>query len=484
MVCASREKSAKIAGGFVLLSVASLLSAWRTCRARPLGIGDFRVWLACHELEGRRCVIHRNRDRSPSYGAVELAKLLGVTRRRARASVRRLEAAGLIEWSDSAVGFVDPRIEMADLDDTIGRGRGSVAIPRRLLRLLAGGARPAVIATALGVLLRCLSRRKGGWDGRGRVKASWIASVFDVDQRGVKQARKELVALGWIRAEPDGQRAMNRWGGAYRIDLAWEPPAIVRAELLPTANPDGPDGRSLPPLPSDDRPEIATPSVNLEPLPERAKNQEPAERGPAGFSIEGQGGEDSASTTQLDRPPIMLIAAQASPELGSRPADRPAPTLDDVRLEDLKDTGRLLDLHRQAVAKGLVTSSEADRLRFVEAAEHALAIGKANPAGLFSWLVRGRCWRHITADAEDRTRRRLKVHDLGTSALPSGLRTVFSMSRPIDSGLSGDARIVREVRATCIRAGVFRDPWPAFFGRNPTWTQERWEAAMVELGLD
>ena len=59
----------------------------------------------------------------------------------------------------------------------------------------------------------------------------------------------------------------------------------------------------------------------------------------------------------------------------------PAPTLNDVRVEDLKDTGRLLRLHAQAVARGLVGSSEADRLRFVGAAEHALALGTGNPCG-------------------------------------------------------------------------------------------------------
>ena len=58
----------------------------------------------------------------------------------------------------------------------------------------------------------------------------------------------------------------------------------------------------------------------------------------------------------------------------------PAPTLDDVRVEDLKDTGRLLGLLDQAVARGLSSPSEADRLRFVAAAEHAPAVGSGNPA--------------------------------------------------------------------------------------------------------
>ena len=42
-------------------------------------------------------------------------------------------------------------------------------------RLLAGGARPALIATILGHLLRCLYLKGGKCSARGRVKASWIA---------------------------------------------------------------------------------------------------------------------------------------------------------------------------------------------------------------------------------------------------------------------------------------------------------------------
>jgi hypothetical protein len=458
MVCATPKMRttatatrSKIAGGFVLASLAALMTAWRACRLRPLGIGDFRTWLACHELEARRCLLHD--DRAPSYGYAELAKVLDVSERRARASVNRLVAAGLIQWSDSAIGFLVPRVEPAEgLEDTIGGGKGSVTIPRRILRFLANGSRPALIATVLGLLLRCLSRRKSGFDGRGRVKASWIARVFAVDLRRVKTARRELVALGWIESESSSQRAENRWGRAYRIDLAW-----ARVE---------PGGRSLPPPPARDSPAIATPSVDQEPLRERIQNQEPA-GGPTGFSISGQGKEDK---------PLA------------------APTLADIRLDDLRDTSRLLELHGQSLAKGLVGESEADRLRFVGAAEHALTVAKQNPPGLFAWLVRGGCWRYITQDDEDRAMRRLKLHDHGpprSSSQPARFPSAsssppasFSSSRPIEpGGLSDDARMVREIRGAMIRAGLFRDPWPAFSVRNPGWDRGRWDAALVELGL-
>ena len=434
MVRAEVSGPAGIAGGFVLVPVSWLMVAWRACRSAPLGIGDFRTLLACREMVARRCRV--GGGGAPSYGLEELARLLGVTERRARASSRRLEAAGLIAWSDSALGFPDPGVEPGDLEDTIGRGRGSVAIPRRMLRLLAGGARPALIAATIGVLLRCLGQRKGGFDGRGRVKASWIALAFDVDVRRVKAARKELVTLGWISLESDGQRAMNRWGRACRIDLAWD---RMKA-----------GGRSLPPSPAVKRPTIATPSVDPDPLPEREENQEPAGRWPAGVEVRGRG-------------------TQGKP--------LPAPTLDDVKPEDLRDAGRMLRLYSQAVARKLASPSEDGRLKFLAIAEHARAIGTVNPGGLFARLVRRGWWHFATIDDEDAARRRLRDHLHGRPEAAKGSRPSSSM------GSSGDARLVREVRAATIRAGIFRDPWPAFLARNPAWTRGRWEAALAELGL-
>jgi hypothetical protein len=501
MLCASIEKAGKIAGGFVLLNVAAIMTAWRACRARPLGIGDFRAWLACHELVARRCHVHRDRDRSPRYGVAELAKLTGTPEKRARASIRRLVVAGLLEWSGDAIGFPDQFtgvgkmvrevpaeaggsteklggkveqdhvLEDEDVVDCIGRGKGDLAIPRRILRFLVAGARPALIATTLGLLLRCLSRRKGGFDGRGRVKASWIARTFGISIPAVKVARRELIALGWIAAEDSDQWAMNRWGRAFRIDLGWEVPTMSSG---PDSIPPHPDPGSNP-IP----PDLQTPIPSR-----RNENQEPA-GGPSGFSIEDQSTERGPQGPRPPSQPGKGLAPKTPPPGPQSPGGPPpTPRLADVRPEDLKDTGRLLDLHRQAVAKGLVTASEADRLRFIGAAEHALAIA-TNPTALFAWLVLNGCWRYITGADEDSARRRLRVHDFGMprmSAQPSP--SVFSTSRPIEPGwLSEDARIVKTVREACIRAGVYRDPWPTFVARYPEWTRPRWDAAMAEFGL-
>jgi hypothetical protein len=495
-----------IAGGFVLVPVRPLLSTWGACQRDPLGVGDFRTWLACHEILARRCTLEEGR--SPTYGYSELSRLTGVSEKRARSSVNRLIGAGLLAWSDRALGFPGPgpgsASEAGDdtLADSIGGGEGSLAIPRRILRFLAGGARPALIATVLGILLRCLSRGRGGFKSRGRVKAAWVARVFDVDLRRVKAARKELIDLGWLVPEDSDQWAMNRWGATYHVDLAWGRAAVEDGPRLPP--PPAPGGRRLPP-----------PDSDPEPLREH-KNQEPDSGGPAGVQVrEGAGGRippptlRAPSTDPVVAAPVPSVARNLGPgrprpapvtdESGTSPpgagsrrpvsprpataadgaggAPLPPPNLDDVRVEDLKDTGRLIGLLDRAIARDLVGPSEADRLRFVAAAEHALASGKENPPGLFMYLVRGRRWRYLTQEDEDRANARIKRELRGEPPSRSGVGTGAAWGRPV---LSADALVVREVRAALIRAGTFRDPFAAFQRLNPDWTRERWDAAMRE----
>jgi hypothetical protein len=290
------------------------------------------------------------------------------------------------------------------VNDSIGRGRGSLAIPRRLLRFLAGGARPALIAAALGILLRCLSRRRDGFDGRGRVKASWIAGVFGVSIPAVKTARRELIALDWVESEAAEQWSLNRWGRAYRIDLNWEAP-----------RPEG--SRTIPP-----RPEIGAslipPDLQTWTPSGRTEHQEPASSRP----------EQAGDWLAEGGIPGQAPAAAAT---------LPTPSLADVQAADLKDTARTLELHDQAAAKGLVGRSEADRLKFVALAEHARQVGQANPPGLFSALLRRGAWAFITTVEEDAARRKLRTHDRGRSVqenLPERERPRFSTFVPDDRG--------------------------------------------------
>jgi hypothetical protein len=447
--------AAPIAGGYVLASSASLMATWRACQSKPLGIGDFRAWLACREMVARRCAV--GPDRGFEFGFDELARLLGVTRKRARASVKRLVAAGLLDWSERAIAFPEPPIPVDPaLEDSIGGGRGAVAIPRRLLRFLAQGAGSALIAVALAVLFRCLSHRRGGFNGWGRVKASWVAKAFGVSLRQAKAARMQLVELGWIEPEEADQWALNRWGRVYRINLDWSPPRpegsnVAGQPVEPPCPPSAPAGGStLTPPPADSSPSLTPPDLQTQIPFGREKNQEPA-GGPSGFSVQG-----------------------------SRDGDKklPSPTFGDVRIEDLKDTGRLMDLLDQAIDRKFVGPSEADRLKFVATAEHALAIGKENPPGLFAYLVRGACWRYVTQADEDRANARIKAYLRGPELVP------LTRSSAIRPSLSEDARAVREYRRAFAAARYPGDPFPQIRRHDPSWTRERWDAALRELALD
>ena len=458
MVCTrGQDTTSKIAGGFVLIPTGRLRTAWRTCRSRPQAPADFRTWLACYEMVARRAVLSR---RTPTFSYGELARLLGVTERRARASVRRIVAAGLVEWSEAAIVFPSLPGSDAHLEDTIGRGRGWVALPRRILRFLAAGARPALIATTLAVLLRCLSRRRSGWDGRGRLKASWVARTFGVSLRQAQAARAELIAVGWIAPEEADQWALNRWGRAYRIDLAWTAPGSRPARVR----------RSPGPIPGA---LSAHPDLQTGIPPGGERNQEPARRGgPDGVQV-GEGRADRPRWPEQATSP-----AEAEAEVVRRPdpaGNLPAPDLREIRPEDFADVGRLLELHRQAVVRKLASPSEDGRLMFLALAEHARAVGK-NPGALLANLMARGAWAFATAAEEDAARRRLRLHEFGRGTVRVATMTVLKPSG--GQGISDDVRIVRAVRAASIRAGIYRDPWPAFARLNPGWTRDRWDTAV------
>jgi hypothetical protein len=503
-----------IVGGFVSIPVAHLLAVWFACQGIDLGIGEFRAWLASMEMIKRRTFAPDGVQ--PAYGFDELATLLGVTQQRAHLLIQNLVATGLLTWSESAITFPAlpalPDDLLGPFADTIGRGKGRLVIPRTLLRFLARGATSAIIAVALAALFRCLACRKGQPDGWGRLKASWIAIAFRVGQRQVVAARNELVELGWLIPEGDNRQwAMNRWGRAYRINLDWKPPAnpIARSAPPPTV----PAAQSAPPL--NDRNPLRE---------EEIQNQNPASGGSAGVQLsEGEGKTKipvipnqpavarpmirpspdpmvrpspapahsptfaptstrpatvSPAVSPPARPAATSKPSPAAPGPVAAPGGLPAARLEDVLVKDLKDIDRLMDLLGQAVVRGLVTGSEADRLRFVGAAEHALAIGKENLAGLFLYLVRGKKWHYLTQEDEDRAQARIKAFQRGPEPPTMSSSSFRPSVRPV---LSEDALVARRVRAALAAAGYRGDPFPQVRRQDPSWTRERWDVALAEL---
>lgn len=392
-VCSSGRR--KPDGGFCLISGTMLLAAWWAYRRAFIRLYDLRVWFACFELMARRCV--RIKGDYARFRPDEIHRLVGgAGGEHLRKAIRRLEAAGLLTWSELKIEIPQSAegLRWADspgfarMLDSVTNHRRNVPVPRRTVRLLAGGARKAVIATTLGHMLRCLYYRRGLCLPEGRCKSSWIAEVFEVGIRNVKAARTHLAGIGWLVTKTAPQRSLNCWGAVVEVNLSW-------SRQWPAATTDSTPPRAI--LAS----ESAPPYKNKK-LSSRFENQKPAERGPRGVSA-GKG--------------------RAAP-----------PTFTRVVPEDLRDAERLEALRRQAEAAGFVTPSECDRLRFFGAAEHALVIGSKNPCGLFATMVRWGLWAFITQHDEDEARRKLKALDDGKPRISNRSRAAPTAEANMRSG--------------------------------------------------
>lgn len=384
----------------MLIGVEQICSAWTAYAGKRIKLVDLRAWFGCWELAARRCrLMPKRRAR---YQTDELHRLIGgAGGRHLGASLRRLENAGLLSWTSDkldfcpvAAGTDNPELHRMMAEITNNRRR--VPVPRRIVRLIAEGASRVLIATILAHLVRCLYARRTGCNARGTCKASWTADVFGVDVRNVKAARKHLVRLGWLIAGHAPQWRLNRFGAVMAINLDWGSSQLGQVEQKTSLHDSPP--RTAPigtrsPLPESDR----------KLLPEY-KNQKPASGGPDGVVKEG-GGEKPKHPPCWER----LIA------------------------QDLHCPKRLLALFRQAVKRNLVSDSEAARLAFVAAAEHARMVARRNPCGLFRTVVERGLWGFVTQTAEDSARARLG--SLIDTTAPQ--RAVLTTARPIGETVRG-----------------------------------------------
>lgn len=353
----------KPVGGFVFVSATGLLAAWWAYKRRFIQFRDFRAWLACHELLAQRCRLQRGRK--PRFRQEELEKLVGgVGGEHIRASVRRLERTGLLQWSTErlrpATTLADIRPDdpddLAEFVQCVQNYRRKVPVPRKLLKLLAQESRPVFVATALGHLLRCMYYRQSKCRGNGLCKASWIAGVFEVDGRNVKAARQELVERRILFRQSVGQTRLNRWGVPMCFNFVWG------TKPRETPPPGALSTTGLPPLRGTGNSSFG-----------RSDNQKPGAPDPSGV----------------------------------RKRTLSGPRLTHLLEQDLADAERLSVVHVQAVRRGHVSASEADRLRVFAAAAHARRVARRSVCGLFVWLVRNGRWEHLSQHDEDTARRQM-----------------------------------------------------------------------------
>src|SRR3954452_15961483 len=95
----------KPAGGFHFVSVVELASAWWAYSQGLIRIADLRAWFACQEANARRS--NGKGGEAPQFVLDEIRGLTGVPVSKLRGSIGRLEVAGLLSWSESAISFGD-----------------------------------------------------------------------------------------------------------------------------------------------------------------------------------------------------------------------------------------------------------------------------------------------------------------------------------------------------------------------------------------
>lgn len=436
----------KPVGGYRLMSVTQLCMAWHAYREGHTQFRDLRVWFALHELVARRCEI--DSERSAAFTTAELRGLVGgVGGEHLRRSLARLARSGLVSWSEREISFpASPDGMPGDLSafwtmlNAIQNNRRRVPVPRRTVRLIAQCGKPAVVATILGTLLRCVYVRQGGIVSEGAVKCSWIAETFRVGERNVKAARKFLAALAWLEALDVPQWYKNRYGARIRVNLAWERPDSYADRATESAPP-----------PAFSTTGSAPPCLNQKPLQERSFNQKPA--------------------AAADRPAGFLTKERKAEALAS-------PALRDVKPADLQDTSRTLALYGLATQAKLIEESDWGRLTFVSLAEHAIVHGTKNPAGLFVWLLKERQYAYITNGDEDAAQQRLKHHAFGRASQRESEKPKLVR---VEVKLSEDAKLVAAVERVCVARRIEADRFLLVKREKPEWTRERWDNATVEL---
>src|SRR5262249_49806698 len=163
-----KMRAKKPSGGFRFLTVQQLCLVWWAYRIRLIQLLDLRVWFAAQEMVARRCQL--DPGQIPAFTLQELHGLVGGGGgAHLRASLPSPAAARLLTWSTPQLPFPTPPTDLRGQHDlaafhamyaAIPNHARRVPVPRQVVRLIASGCRPSLIATILGHLIRCLYYRE------------------------------------------------------------------------------------------------------------------------------------------------------------------------------------------------------------------------------------------------------------------------------------------------------------------------------------
>lgn len=468
------DARSKPKGGYVQLSANTLALLWWGYSQSKLSLRAVRVGLALYELRIRRRAYvwsERKQGRAPeltpNYSAKELATLCGLPPKRAKAALDELSALGLLaQFSPEGFAFASSFEELELSPEELRSFRSwsqalttrkRVPFPRRILVLACESPSPALVAVILGVCLRCAWLKPGvGCSYSGRVSCQWLSRLFGLSLRAVQSAKSHLVGLEWIHPAGD----INRFGERLEINPAWERLVSLKAQSKGRGESTGTKS-APPPQPPGTNP--AGVSLIRESLPpEESKDQENL---PPGGRNSGPG---------FYKPHLDCDPTPPKPD--------PAARLSNIHPEDLADTGRALELFRQAVKCGLMPDGgEHSRLLWMAAIERARTVTARNPAGVFLTLVKRRLWRFLSDGQFDAANRRIKEHLFsGGAEMPPLFEPAPMAGPPKRAMLSKDALLVQVLRNKLGRRGedgVLFHALKAHAGFD----RERFDAALAEL---
>lgn len=424
-------------GGHISIPSVELCCVWGMLLERRLKATDVRTWLAAREVAERRKFASAGRE--PVYRASELSALVGgAAPRQIRASLRKLERLGIIRWEGRWLRFIDSPESLAVVDTSgvqrlqalMPKARRSFPMPRRMLRLLAGGVKRSVLATVLGHLLTCphYSRSKG-WNGEGSCHGPRLCETFGISDSSLREARTHLVEqLGWMKRIEMPQWHVNKYGGRFELALDWNPHTLASVG----------EGQGAPAELS--TAESGGPNTGTGPVSGGPSHK-----------------QNSSTRIQISEP----VASPPGPRHeSSKKVQVGPPNLRKLECVDLPNVERVMALFDQALvdpmwkAKGWAPyDSHLERLNWAAAARRVHVRGGFNPPGMFVHLVSKRLWNHVSNEDEDAVRcelARLMNPDIEAPVLGAGRRG----SKRSAPKLSSDGKVLRCVEVALRRHGV------------------------------
>jgi hypothetical protein len=426
-----------------------------------------KAYFALWEQRERRCLLKPDEPRR--YSAEEIQSILNESSRyKVAAAVRQLETCGLVAVSETNIRFCE---DVHQLESAQAKARAQrmlnnvhpntrskiIAVPRRLLKLIIRSGRKMVrAATLIGLILTTMLVKKYG-AFQGCCKAEWIANLFGVDAKRVMHERSKLIAEGWFTIIRTSQKVLNRFGVWVSLNL--KPSTLLDKHPVPVENPPA-DNSEWQPAPDPN-------SQQLQPPPKKP---------------------DTPSEISKNQPPSLHIPSGAY-----QPQHPENPTWTNIQPNDLRLDSRSDALRQQAIQRGYLNPTPADRINFYAAITHALRVAKHNACGLLRTIVEKGLWQVISQADEYNAIARLRrattcaetqhIQPEGNNPLVTSIATRTETINDEWAPLSQDALIVQTLTADLRQAGVSGDLFALVqrHGYLQDWDRERWGRAEQDV---